>query len=232
MCTVSIVPRDDGFRLVCNRDERHSRPPAQAPRRQLIGGAEAVFPTDPLGAGTWIGANDAGLAMALLNRSAEDYCPATDRPLRSRGAIIPLLLGCDTLSEAVDIASTLDARTFAPFRLLVVQNDDLATINWNGSSLAFAESTLDAPAVHTSSSLGDRVVEPPRQRLFEELVLSAQSWTDGQARFHRHQWPERPELSVRMSRPDARTVSITVIDVSSQALRFVYEDLPRGVVVH
>jgi hypothetical protein len=79
----------------------------------------------------------------------------------------------------------------------------------------------------TSSGLGDALVEGPRRRLFERLVLGAEdSWLDGQSRFHRHRWPGQPELSVWMERPDARTVSRSVIDVASNGeIDFFYESL-------
>jgi hypothetical protein len=44
----------------------------------------------------------------------------------------------------------------------------------------------------------------------------------GQRVFHRHAWPARPEISVLMSRPDAATVSRTVLDVSDGAIRMHY----------
>jgi hypothetical protein len=64
-------------------------------------------------------------------------------------------------------------------------------------------------------------------------VLNAgDSWLDGQARFHAHRWPQRPELSVRMARRGARTVSRSVVDVDPAAIRFEYASLPAPGAVH
>ena len=119
MCTVTIVPYDDGFRLVCNRDERRDRPAAIPPMDRRLPHRTAIYPQDPLGGGTWVGANDAGLVAALLNRSVNAGAPGGERPLRSRGLIIPPLLDASSVTEAVDMAADLDPAQFNPFRLVV-----------------------------------------------------------------------------------------------------------------
>jgi len=82
---------------------------------------------------------------------------------------------------------------------------------------------LDRPRMLTSSSLGDSVVERPRRELFEQVFATDQeSWLGAQARFHSHRWPDRPEISVNMSRPDAKTVSQSWVTVSSRTIQFRY----------
>src|SRR5262249_40866814 len=82
---------------------------------------------------------------------------------------------------------------------------------------------LSRPTMLTSSSLGDSVVDEPRRGLFEQLFAhSGRSWLESQDRFHRHQWRSRRHVSVRMERPHARTVSYTVVTVSSSAIQLRY----------
>ena len=50
-------------------------------------------------------------------------------------------------------------------------------------------------------------------------------WLHAQADFHDHQWPLRPHLSVRMQRPDARTVSRTVVNVTGRGIELGYTAL-------
>ena len=94
-----------------------------------------------------------------------------------------------------------------------------------GASLKNACSALSHPLLFTSSSLGDEMVEGPRRRLFESLVLEERAAALGQFRYHRTQWTARPDISVLMARVDARTVSRTVIDVSSGEASLHYEPL-------
>jgi hypothetical protein len=81
----------------------------------------------------------------------------------------------------------------------------------------------------TSSGLGDALVEAPRRALFDEWFVGVklENQLERQDAFHRHQWPDRPELSVCMSRIDARTVSYTVVDLEAdRATMTYYPDAP------
>jgi uncharacterized protein with NRDE domain len=226
MCTVTVVPRadDGGFRLVVNRDERRSRPDATAPVWHRQGSRSIAYPSDPTGGGTWVGVNDVGLAMALLNR----YPMVVPRPLPeapSRGLIIPALLGCRRVSDAIQLIRAFDCSRFNAFRLVVVDRQETGVFTHDARGDSAVVETLSKPLLQTSSSLGDDLVEPPRRRLFEELVLTEATPCRllGQHRFHRLQWTSRPEISVFMERPDARTVSRTRFDFIRDSVGMVYE---------
>ena len=226
MCTVSVVPTARGFRLACNRDERRTRPRALAPRIHRNAGRRAWWPCDPQSGGTWIGVNDNGLAMALLNRAAGPAVAPRPSTL-SRGVLIPQLLGASHLDEAITRAWTqLQPRDgsdqFEAFTLLMIERRRTAIVEHRSGMTAIAQHPLDQPLMFTSSSLGDAVVDPPRRRLLTQLLQSRRDPLDAQARFHRHRWPNRPQVSVRMSRADAATVSHTVIDVSPAAVAVRY----------
>ncbi len=222
MCTVSIVPSAEGFRLVSNRDERRDRATALHPRVERLGGRHAVMPIDPVGGGSWIGANDAGLVAALLNR--HDAIPVR-RSFESRGALVRLALECGSLVAAVDTVRTLGADRFRPFRLILAQGRHIAMVAGNGLEIADADCPLVEPRLFTASSLGDVFVEGPRRRLFECLIANMDDPLDGQRLFHRHQWTGNREISVLMERGDAATVSRTSVDVSERGIALEYESL-------
>jgi hypothetical protein len=224
MCTVTAVPYDGGVRLLCNRDERRTRLPANPPQIHVLSGQRALFPQDPQGGGTWIGVNEAGVVVALLNLRPA-FSTSGSLPQRSRGLIALQLLRCACMDQVISTAKALDAGLFERFRAVVVHRGQLAVATSSGrGSIDCAQRSLDAPALFTSSSLGDDVAGPPRQRLFERMVLRGPAgWLDGQTRFHDHQWPRRPEISVRMERADALTVSRTQIEVASRTRRLRYE---------
>jgi hypothetical protein len=226
VCTVTVVPHGAGVRVACNRDERPVRPDAWPPRVHQVGGRWAAFPIDPLGGGTWIGVNDAGLIVTLLNRNGG----ATDavlHPKRSRGLIARRLLRCGSADEALRDVATLDVSDYAPFSVLLVHGPRVSVATSDGTALlTTTEPALDRPMLLTSSALGDEVVDPPRRRLFERLVIDGRhGWLNGQAAFHRHRWKRRPDLSVRMSRADALTVSQTTADVTRSGRRLLYQPL-------
>lgn len=230
MCTVSIISLKDGhggYRLVTNRDEQRSREPAIAPAWGEIGGVLAIAPRDPRAGGTWVATTEAGLTLCLLNGNMEP-APALPQGLRSRGAIIPTVIGCGSLAGVREQLQKMDLSMFAPFRLVGVglgcglgdeSGLELGSDARSGLVLdAFWDRTRltvrtrgTLPLCFVSSGLGDSRVLP-RLPLFDEMVGSDATPVMQDA-YHAHVWPERPEISVCMSRADARTVSTTVIEV-------------------
>lgn len=219
MCTVTIIALPGGgVRMVSNRDELRTRAAAAPPEAQVIDGVRVLAPRDPAGGGTWIAGNDRGVGMTLLNLNDE---PRKGKPPGrvSRGAVIRHAAGAKSAQEALAAASELALDGMLPFRLVVVQGESLVEARWDQRRLAVLEHSLSrgvdgAPgtACFTSSGLGD-VLVAPRLDLWRQ-------WSGAQAQtpalqdvFHEHQWPDRPELSVRMERPDARTVSTTAVSI-------------------
>ena len=228
MCTVSIVSCADGLRMISNRDERLDRPLAREPRIVSLGSRLAVMPTDPAGGGSWIGVNDGGLVAAILNRYPVLGEGAAERST-TRGALVPMALECQSIDEALTSLRGVDASQFRPFRLVLAQRREIALIVGDGCELRCATSTLDQPYMFTASSLGDFVVDAPRRRLFDWLMVDPSASVSGQSLFHRHQWADKRAISVVMERGDAATVSRTTVDVSPAAITLEYESLvPPG----
>jgi hypothetical protein len=234
MCTISIVPTALGFSLMCNRDERRARPAATSPERRDVDGIGAIYPVDPVSGGTWLAVNDAGVAIALLNRTMVGVDTSrsrgrgvrpTDR-LRSRGAIVPRLAGAHDSSSVLERLRGLDFRAHAPFRIVAACRDRIVVATSDGRALAMTTLPVTGPVVFTSSSLGDERAEYLRLPLFECLVRRSADPLTEQRRFHDHRWTDCPSLSVRMRRADAYTVSRSAVTVDASGVRFEYEPLP------
>ncbi len=192
------------------------------------------MPIDPDSDGTWVAVNDAGLAAALLNantrlpmrstawRDAHDDSTIGLRV--SRGTVIPHLMACGDARQADLVLRGLNPRLYPPFRLLLTDGRLVLTASSDGEGLTSTAAPLGAePIMLTSSGLGDAVVEPPRRGLFRQMFgCPAEQWPLVQDRFHRHRFAGQPHLSVNMSRADARTVSLTVIERDSDRVRMIY----------
>jgi hypothetical protein len=228
MCTVTIVPRGHGgFRLVSNRDERHTRADALAPASHRVAGRTITYPIDPASGGTWVGVNDSGIAAAVLNNTPRPPVACAFRARRpSRGSIIPSLLGLHSFDAMLASAQSMDLTWFEPFTLVIARGRHVAVVtNKHGRA---SVNVLDAsvPLLFTTSSLGDDVVDPPRRELFDALVRGGRStWLRAQFLFHRMHRVDRPDLSVLMARADARTVSRTTVDVNGSTARLTYRRL-------
>jgi hypothetical protein len=234
MCTLSIisVAAQDGWtrapvglRIVASRDEQRTRPPALAPRWRPLdqragqGATRAIWPTDPRGGGTWIAAADSGLVLCLLNLNLEPE-PPLPPDLVSRGRIIPSLISANGARAAIAGLRQMNLSLFAPFRLAAVEagaaeQPTILVARWDREELT-VQPIDGTPMCLASSGLGDSLVQS-RRDLFDELVVQQGQTPQAQDRFHLHHWPEQPEVSVLMSRPDARTVSITTVEVSAHA---------------
>jgi hypothetical protein len=219
MCTLSIIPLKNGYRVVCNRDESRGRPPATPPAWRALpgaGGLRAVWPTDTQAGGTWIASGEHGLTLALLNLNLEGV-HGPSRGAVSRGLVIPALLAQGHAADAIAALRKLDLDRFAAFRLVAIDGGQgrecVVEARWNRAEL-LVQSHGASPACFASSGLGDELVLP-RLELFRTIVVSGGCDARAQDGFHDHVWPDRPEVSVRMSRAEARTVSRTSVTVET-----------------
>jgi Transport and Golgi organisation 2 len=224
-----------------SRDELRSRS-SELPTRwhELRGSRRANWPTDPDGGGTWVAVRDDGLYLGLLNLNLREDELDPDRPevTKSRGVVIPQLIGCTDFKEVVVKLHELDLAGTSPFRLIMcgpVQDDgfEIAVARFDGMQLTMQKEVeaLGDPECWASSGLGDELVQC-RLPLFDEFVTDSDQGDltmDSQRAFHFHQWEDRPELSVLMSREDARTSSVTVVEYEfGSEPKVLYEPIEVG----
>ena len=131
MCSVSFLPREDGFVLAMNRDELISRVPALPPSVHHRGDLTVLCPSEPSG-GTWIGVNSAGLAFSLLNWHSQP--DRTGEDLISRGEVVRALLSGCSSSAAAAILKELPLRRMNPFRLIAVSLPERLLTEWRFGS--------------------------------------------------------------------------------------------------
>lgn len=242
MCTLSIIALGapscagrGGLRIVVNRDEHRERSPALPPRwHELRGGGRAVWPTDVHAGGTWVAAAEHGLVLAVLNHYPRPPVGVVDlHGLRSRGLMIPDLITEPTAEAVVARVRDNVLARYAPFRLLAIEPSAAgartAELTWNRTYLA-VRWHAGAALCFASSGLGDHRAAP-RLPLFAEMVADPGPTPERQDEFHRHTWPDRPEVSVMMSRTEARTVSVTRVELVPLAprafrLAVAYEPVP------
>lgn len=129
MCTLTFIARDNGYYLAMNRDERMSRGVAEPPTLVDLGGSRSTYPRDHAG-GTWIAANDHGVAFALLNWN--DVQPPGTTPVasRSRGLVIPALVTFSSHHDVDETLNGLNLRDTLPFRLIGVFPGEAKIVEW------------------------------------------------------------------------------------------------------
>src|SRR5262249_7688331 len=117
MCTVSFIPGADGYCLGMNRDESRLRPIAFQPEVCRTPDGFAVYPSEP-GGGTWIGMNDSGLCLALINWYKVPTLPV--RRTMSRGIVVKEMIQSRTLEDLSDFLRKLPLEEMPPFRLIAI----------------------------------------------------------------------------------------------------------------
>src|SRR4051812_34900154 len=113
MCTVTFLPRRSGYALGMNRDEKLTRPTALPPAMHRVGAREVVYPAEP-GGGTWMGLNDAGVCLALINWYSVPE-RVTEKPI-SRGEVVRALLAAGEPDFADEALAAAQIERVHPFR--------------------------------------------------------------------------------------------------------------------
>jgi hypothetical protein len=218
MCTLSWLRTGAGYILFMSRDEQRLRGVAEPPSVRRRGERLILSPRDPDGGGTWISVNDAGLAVALLNRRYERRRPG----MMSRGLAVERLAASASQVEALAAIEQLPLSLLAPFALGIFQpGHAVAIIEWDGSALEQGRREADG-LVLTSSSLDAGAARDARHRALNALQGQARIDAAVLDALHRDHGSDR-RFSACMHREDARTMSLSRIDVGPDSASLTYE---------
>lgn len=225
MCTVSWLRRAGGYELFCNRDERHTRSVAAPPSLRETRGVRFVAPADGDFGGSWIGVNEAGLALCVLNRY-EGAAPSVREDYRSRGLLLTDLMDCLSVSHARERLSGAGLSGYRPFTLAALSARETALlVHWTNDRKTFDEDG-DAWVPLTSSSYRGAEVRAARESVFRRMAGEAGAVTPAMLEeFHRSHDAAGGASSVCMHRREAATVSFSRVKVSAEKVEFAYEPL-------
>jgi hypothetical protein len=225
MCTVSFLPAEDGFHLAMNRDEQLSRRAALPPDIFTRGALRALYPHE-LSGGTWVGVNEAGLALALINW----YSQPQRKPGRivSRGVVIPALLAAETMTEAGELLASLGVGAMNPFRLIIASSRERSLREWRSSGDALEVVASPWQRAHWFSSSFDeaeanRVRGLTCARAARRSRPASATWL---RKLHASHHPSKGAFSICMHRIDACTVSCTELSVGDGAAAMTYSAGP------
>jgi hypothetical protein len=233
MCTVAFLPTEGGgFLLGHNRDESRRRTRGLRPRRRTRGGRAWIAPQDPDGGGTWLAANDSGLVCCMLN--AVHIEPArlpADPP--SRGKLLWRLAHLDRLDGFVEAMKRPNPpmESLRGFHLVVAEPERggrparVSRFRWDGREAGWEHRT--GPAVFVSSGYDPRGAEVARLESWRSFLARGsgldRSALAGWLASHE---PVRGPDSVCMHRPEASTVSRTLVEVLEHRVLVEYVDGP------
>lgn len=213
MCTLTFVARKSGYLVGMNRDEKRSRIAGLPPEEHRRGGRMALLPSEP-GGGTWIGVNDLGITLALINWYAIPR--QVQSGAVSRGAVVNNALPASSAAEVEATLHRMPLERTNPFRLIGVFPKTHAVHEWRWNLDRIER--VDHPwstATWISSGLDEPGACQTRGRVFcDALRLKGSGSTGWLRRIHRSHRPEQGPYSTCMHREDAVTVSYTEVRVS------------------
>jgi hypothetical protein len=213
MCTVTLVARRNGYLLGMNRDEKLARAAGVPPRLTQFKGRRILAPSEP-GGGTWIGANDAGATLALINWYS--IAARVTGQAVSRGEVVKLALPSDSPALVHAAITGFSLTRVNPFRLIGVFLTQKAVVEWRWN-LQRLERVHHRWRTNTwiSSGYDEPGAQQTRGRTFGEVLHQTSAGTvDWLRRLHRSHRPGRGPYSMCMHREDAATVSYTEVLVS------------------
>lgn len=212
MCTVSWWRRDGHLSLRFNRDEQKGRPVAEPPAKQN----GLLYPKDPQGGGTWICVDSRGTIHCLLNYYDADD-PIIPQEPRTRGEL-PLL----SAQNPSPLQAWLNPGRYPPFHLLRIPlRGPIEHMCWDSHQCFSGPPHAEITHWTTSGWNASEVVRF-RAELFHRMMTEKECSEKAFDDFHRYQDPSRTGFGPRMSRANARTVSISEIKVDPKKIFFQY----------
>ncbi len=220
MCTVALLATPGGgYLLGHNRDESRARGRAAAPTERRVDGRRYLAPTDADAGGTWITVNDAGVSVCVLNAADLDpgRLPAVPE---SRGRLALDLAGCGRPADARAIVeqSLERLRRVRAFHVVIVGPGDAGDaivaerVRWDGRTVNAGR--VRPPGLFVSALLDQTGAERERGRSWRRFLERPDAATpDALGAWLGNHDPEPGMLSTCVHRPDARTVSRTLVRV-------------------
>ncbi|MBS1947866.1 MAG: NRDE family protein [Bacteroidetes bacterium] len=222
MCTVSFVPVNNKIIITSNRDEKHWRLPAIAPRPYTLKTGNAVFPRDPDAGGTWFAAHENRNAVVFLNGGFVKHQP-TPPYAKSRGIVLLDLIGNENPFHHF-LAICL--HNIEPFTAIIFDNGQLYDCRWDGKKKYHKKMPVDKPHIWSSVTLYDETAIDRRRKWFEEWISKNPS-PDQESILHFHQFTGDGggHNDLLMNRDDlVFTVSITSLEIKDEMATMKYQD--------
>ncbi|WPJ96370.1 NRDE family protein [Coraliomargarita algicola] len=209
MCTLSWWLAESERGIVFNRDELRTRARGEAPRVvEFAGAARILMPRDPDAGGTWLGVNDSGLIVALLN-NYPFHSPNSPGQISRGQLVVDLLRHARSAAECMSTLQELNTSVYQGFLLFALgRHDGPLAREWDGQQLQPLKLEGEGGLhVLTSSSYRQQECEAFRVDLFAGQSRERALLKEKHGAFH----PADPALGPLMVRDDAATDSVTEI---------------------
>jgi Transport and Golgi organisation 2 len=225
MCTVTIIPKENNdFVLTSNRDEAPNRI-SLAPDFYTIENTTLLFPKDELSGGTWIGVSEKNRLVCVLNGGFELHKRKSSYRF-SRGIVAKDFLVSDAIETIMEAYNLIDIE---PFTMVIVDwNSSLKFYDlvWDGTEKHIRELPLE-PKIWSSSTLYSQAMKLERKQWFDSFKDTYDLNANSLMEFHKTAGKNNDDYGVIMDRGFVKTMSITQVDKTAEAIQMHYENLQK-----
>lgn len=229
MCTLTYIPKSDGFILTSNRDEAKSRKVASFPKYKTIEGQKVLFPQDGDAFGSWIATSKDRL-VNLLNGAWEKY--KHDPPYRKSRGIV--LLDSFKYNDFKDFSLQYDFDNIAPFTIVCLDFKNqlsIEVLRWDGKEHSIETLNPQEPHIFSSAPLYPESIRKEREKMFAEFLKSNdQISAEDMVNFHQFGGNENAPIKLDESH-FVHTISITSVEKKANELCMQYHDLIQNEVI-
>ncbi len=209
MCTVVFIPENDKFYFASLRDESPLRSKALLPEINKSNEVHYLSPKDSKEGGTWVGVNNRGSVIILLNGGLQNH-KRKEKYRKSRGLIVNELLSSDM--PLVDW-SLLRLDDIEPFTLVVFDKNNLFELVWDGVQRMKIQINTSIAHIWSSSTLYDADAKANRESNFRKW-LNGEPAVSVNSLFSFFKSVNDPENGFIMNRKDqVKTLSYTFIEL-------------------
>ncbi len=214
MCTVSYIPKENGFILTSNRDESPLRVTRLPMEEVLANGTKIIFPQDASKGGSWIAMDEYGRAACLLNGAFQNH-KKQDKYRASRGKIVIAAFEAESFESFL---SDLSLENIEPFTLLLVSSGKLQTLVWDGDRKHMSDLATDTPHLWSSSTLYSREQHTAKLEFFVNSLGMNKTTESGILKIH----GSEKDTPFILREDNISTVSITQLSFNGKQRKITY----------
>lgn len=222
MCTVAFIPIEGKYYIASLRDEDPNRAIAHKPQISLSDQQKYIAPIDPQGGGTWVGINENGVVIVLLNGGFINHTKKGPYA-KSRGLIVTELL---SMEQPIDNWNQIDLTNIEPFTLIVWSGIALSHLVWDGAKKYQAEMDHSQAHIWSSATLYSESDQLIRQAAFGNWISKKEHKGKSTLLDFFKQEVDKQESIFIKNGKEIKTHSYTFIDIHPEVnTQISYQDL-------
>ena len=227
MCTVTFIPKDNGWILTSSRDEKKGRK-TSLPKINNVFNQNLIYPKDHLAGGSWIAMSDKKISVCLLNGGFKIH--KKKKYTKSRGLV---LLERFQFKNLDDFWHSIELKDVEPFTLLNLEHDNELTLSelvWDGRQKHVTVKNTQETHIWSSATLYSPSIIEKRKEWFEKWCKEHAEIIDCNIEgFHKSSSTDKPDQNILMKHINGiHTVSISRIESTNGSTQLRYNDLLSG----